>query len=46
MYVIQDWVHYRLIYFVFRQTDIWVEREKKFVVVEKYIYFKETTRVE
>ena len=38
MYVIQDSVHYWLIYFVSRETDIWVEREKKFVVVEKYVF--------
>ena len=35
MSVIHDSVHYLLIYFVSRETDIWVEREKKFVVVEK-----------
>ena len=35
MYVIQDPVDYKLIYFVSRETDIWVEKEKKFVVVEK-----------
>ena len=35
MYVIQDSVQYRLIYFVSWETDIWVEREKKLFVVEK-----------
>ena len=35
MYLIQDSVLYRLIYFVSRETDIWVERKKEFVVVEK-----------
>ena len=35
VYVIQDSVHYWMIYFVFRETDIYVEREKKSVVVEK-----------
>ena len=33
-------------YFVSLETDIWVEREKKSVVLQKNIYFKETTRVE
>ena len=35
MYVIQDSAHYSTIYFLSRETDIWVEREKKAVVVEK-----------
>ena len=35
-----------MIYFVSQETDIWVEREKKSAFVKKYIYFKETTRVE
>ena len=35
MHVIQDSAHYSMIYFLSRETDIWVEREKKAVVVEK-----------
>ena len=33
-------------YFVSLKTDNWVESEKKSVVLERNIYFKETTRVE
>ena len=33
-------------FFVSLETDIWVESEKKSVVLENYIYFKQTTRVE
>ena len=33
-------------YFVYLETDIWVERKKKFCCFRKKLYFKETTRVE
>ena len=48
MYAIQlqDSVHYWMIYFVSRETDIWVERETKVRCCRKNIYFKESTRVE
>ena len=46
MYVIQDSAHYSMIYFLSRETAIWVEREKKGRCCRKNIYFKETTRVE
>ena len=46
MNVIKDSVHYWMIYFVSRETDIWVERGKKVRSCRKNIYFKETTTVE
>ena len=46
MNVIKDSAHYWMIYFVSRETDIWVERGKKVRSCRKNVYFKETTTVE